>query len=100
MKKDIRMITALQKQYEEDVVVCKEAIEGFIKNNKPNYMPVNLGEAYKLRELDGAMTKLTQAEDKLACLTKNFIGKEAIPVDNNYMKDVFGMPTFDDGHSN
>ena len=46
------------------------------------------------------MTKLTQAEDKLACLTKNFIGKEAIPVDDNYMKDVFGMPTFDDGHSN
>ena len=53
------MIHELQKQYEDDVAVLKEAIEGFIKNNKPNYMPVNLGEAYRLRELDGAIVKLT-----------------------------------------
>ena len=69
-----------------------------IKNNKPNYMPVNLGEAYRLRELDGAIVKLTQAEDKLACLTKNFTGNAA--VQSSTTGDKFGMPTFEDGHSN
>ena len=92
------MIHELQKQYEDDVATLKEAIEGFIKNNKPNYMPVNLGEAYRLRELDGAIIKLTQAEDKLACLTKNFTGNAA--VQSSTTGDKFGMPTFEDGHSN
>ncbi len=93
------MITALQKQYEEDVVVCKEAIEGFIKNNKPNYMPVNLGEAYKLRELDGAIVKLNRAEEKLACL-KNLVVEEGIIPDSTLNDGKFGMPTFEKGHSN
>ena len=92
------MIHELQKQYEDDVAVLKEAIEGFIKNNKPNQMPVNLGEAYRLRELDGAIVKLTQAEDKLACLTKNFTGNAAVK--SSTTGDKFGMPTFEDGHSN
>ena len=94
------MIHELQKQYEDDVAVLKEAIEGFIKNNKPNYMPVNLGEAYRLRELDGAIVKLTQAEDKLACLTKNFTGNAAASPAATLDGDKFGMPTFEDGHSN
>ena len=94
------MINELQKQYEDDVAVLKEAIEGFIKNNKPNYMPVNLGEAYRLRELDGAMIKLTQAEEKLACLTKNFTGNAAVQSSATLDGDKFGMPTFEDGHSN
>ena len=94
------MIHELQKQYEDDVAVLKEAIEGFIKNNKPNYMPVNLGEAYRLRELDGAIIKLTQAEDKLACLTKNFTGNAAVSPAATLDGDKFGMPTFEDGHSN
>jgi hypothetical protein len=94
------MIHELQKQYEDDVAVLKEAIEGFIKNNKPNYMPVNLGEAYRLRELDGAIVKLTQAEDKLACLTKNFTGNAAVSPAATLDGDKFGMPTFEDGHSN
>jgi len=94
------MIHELQKQYEDDVATLKEAIEGFIKNNKPNYMPVNLGEAYRLRELDGAIVKLTQAEDKLACLTKNFTGNAAVSQDATSDNGKFGMPTFEDGHSN
>ena len=53
------MITELRNQYENNVAKLKGDIKGFIQNNKPNYMPVNLGEAYKLRELDSAITQLT-----------------------------------------
>ncbi len=94
------MIHELQKQYEDDVATLKEAIEGFIKNNKPNYMPVNLGEAYRLRELDGAIVKLTQAEDKLACLTKNFTGNAAVSPGPTSDSVNCVMRTFEDGHSN
>jgi len=94
------MINALQKKYEDDVAACKEAITGFIKNNKPNYMPVNLGEAYKLRELDGAIIKLTQAEDKLECLRKNFGYMFDVATDDTLDNGKYGMPTFEKGHSN
>ena len=85
------MINALQKKYEDDVAACKEAITGFIKNNKPNYMPVNLGEAYKLRELDGAIVKLNRAEEKLACL-KNLVVEEGIIPDST-LNDKKFKPT-------
>ena len=45
------MITELRNQYENNVAKLKDDIEGFIQNNKP---------------------QLTEAEDKLACLMKNF----------------------------
>tara|TARA_Y100000356_G_scaffold131830_1_gene136129 strand:+ start:921 stop:1193 length:273 start_codon:yes stop_codon:yes gene_type:complete len=90
------MINELQKQYEKEVARLKGAVEGFVKNNKPNYMPVNLGEAYKLRELDSTIQQLTEVEDKLACLTKNFTGIELSTSDD----ERFGMPTFEKGHSN
>ena len=90
------MINELQKQYEKEVARLKGAVEGFVKNNKPNYMPVNLGEAYRLRELDSTIEQLTEVEDKLACLTKNFVGKEL----SSSNDERFRMPTFDDGHSN
>ena len=35
-------------------------------------MPVKLGDAYKIRELDDAVTKLVRAEEKLAYVQKNF----------------------------
>ena len=91
------MITELRNQYENNVAKLKDDIEGFIQNNKPNYMPVNLGEAYKLRELDSAITQLTEAEDKLECLMKNF-GEEQIT--STLEGERYGMPTFEEGHSN
>ena len=79
----------------------KKEIKNFRNYNvdirdKPKYMPVNLGEAYRLRELDSTIKELTEVEDKLACLTKNFVGKEL----NSSNDERFGMPTFDGGHSN
>ena len=91
------MITELRNQYENNVAKLKGDIKGFIQNNKPNYMPVNLGEAYKLRELDSAITQLTEAEDKLECLMKNF-GEE--PIVSTSDNERYGMPTFEEGHSN
>ncbi len=90
------MINELREQYEEEVARLKDAVEVFVTDNKPKYMPVNLGEAYRLRELDSTIKQLTEVEDKLACLTKNFVGKEE-PLT---VYERFGMPTFDDGHSN
>ena len=90
------MINELREQYEKEIARLKDAIEIFVMNKKPKYMPVNLGEAYRLRELDSTIKELTEVEDKLACLTKNFVGKEL----NSSNDERFGMPTFDGGHSN
>ena len=66
------MINELHKKYEDEVQSSKDKVLGFIKNDNPNFMPVKLGDAYKIRELDDAVTKLVRAEEKLAYVQKNF----------------------------
>ena len=63
--KQRQMLNDLKSQYDKDVQACRLAVIGFVTNDKPNYTTVPLGEAYKLRELDGMMTQLTLASLKL-----------------------------------
>ena len=63
--KQRQMLNDLKSQYDKDVQACRLAVIDFVANDKPNYTTVPLGEAYKLRELDGMMTQLTLASLKL-----------------------------------